>query len=390
MECCWPTEWWNRRYHWNEWSPSRSFQLPRVHLASKTPQRTCKRIQQWRKCTKRRIIGNLLWQDAVQKRFRFLLLLFKLIRPFQDKAFQVVRVLFHHGKHVVEDIGFPGRELFEFSQRKELWEKCDSQSGFHFFESSSDGFEIRPQFRRFLPAILHASDDVIFAIQLGQRRPESFVKEPLGMFDAFDDIWRQGTKVDTLNGYRQPLGSSPLADMVLSKLPHGPLRPTISYKMMPKEKTSPFWEPRGGGLGLRSNSGALHSKRLAQGDLRRDSWAAVKRIPLMYTWRREWSLTWQKVPFSSWRPKSVICKTQRESTRQLDDLRLPCEMTSLSCRKIMPCKPKHKVRLFENCAGSKEKPEFTLIRSATSEAMKIVSSLKSGFWRMSSRLPRAQ
>jgi hypothetical protein len=180
-------------------------------------------------------------------------------------------------------LGFLEDKYLNLVSGKSCEKKFGSQSGFHFLESSSDGFEIRPQFRRFLPAILHAPDDVIFAIQLGQRRPESFVKEPLGMFDAFDDIWRQDSKVDTLNGYRQPLGSSPLADMVLSRLPHGPLRPTISYKMMPKEKTSPFWEPRGGGLGLRSNSGALHSKRLAQGDLRRDSWAAVKRIPLMYT-----------------------------------------------------------------------------------------------------------
>lgn len=44
--------------------------------------------------------------------------------------------------------------------------------------------------------------------------------------------------------------------------PHGPFRPIISNKTMPKEYTSPFCVPLAGGLVSLSNSGDFHRPRL--------------------------------------------------------------------------------------------------------------------------------
>lgn len=70
---------------------------------------------------------------------------------------------------------------------------------------------------------------------------------------------------------------------------------------------------------------------------------------------------------NSFKPKSVIFKHQRASTRQLLVRRLPCHAISLSCRKIMP-----------------------LIASNTSDDINISSSFKSWLVNKCSRLPRAQ
>lgn len=70
---------------------------------------------------------------------------------------------------------------------------------------------------------------------------------------------------------------------------------------------------------------------------------------------------------NSCRPKSVNWQTHLESTKQLLDLKLPCETMSLSCKYIIPFKI-----------------------SLTNEDMNMWSKNKSSFAKTSSKLPLAQ
>lgn len=83
----------------------------------------------------------------------------------------------------------------------------------------------------------------------------------------------------------------------------------------------------------------------------------------------------------SLRPKSVTCSIHRLVTTQLDDLRLPWQINIELWMYSMPCRVEGSVR--KNKMRSKIQLRLTLIKSWTSEAMNMLSSLISSFSIMS-------
>ena len=91
-----------------------------------------------------------------------------LITKFSD--FEILMYASRHSFTLVSLISERGGETM----------KC-LQSSFHFFKSHSYAFEVWSDFRRFMPAILDAATDVLFAIEIRYWRTETLAEEPLWM-----------------------------------------------------------------------------------------------------------------------------------------------------------------------------------------------------------------
>ena len=101
----------------------------------------------------------------MKQRFDFLLLLNQLICSLLDDSFQIVSVLLHHYHNVVKYVGFP--ESIKVKQLGMLLKfllNDNLQPSFHLFESSTNRFKVRSHFWGFVPALLHATDNVVFAV----------------------------------------------------------------------------------------------------------------------------------------------------------------------------------------------------------------------------------
>ena len=76
-------------------------------------------------------------------------------------------------------------------QRKKQECAQDLQSSLHLLEPGADVSEIGPQFRRLLPTVSHATNNVVFTVQVGYWRPERFVEEPFRMNQSFQDLCKR-------------------------------------------------------------------------------------------------------------------------------------------------------------------------------------------------------